>query len=873
MPGVGQTISHYRILEKIGGGGMGEVYRARDPRVGRDVAIKVSSEQFSDRFTREIHAVAALNHSNVCTLFDVGPNYLVMELVEGPTLADRIKQGPIPLEESLQIARQIADALEAAHEKGIVHRDLKPGNIKIRPDGTVKVLDFGLAKVEETAAVSLETSPTLSVAQTAAGVLLGTAAYMSPEQARGKPVDKRADIWAFGVVLYEMLTGKQLFSGGTVSDTMAAVLREEPDLERVPAKARLLLRRCLEKDPKKRLRDIGDAWQLLESPPEAASARRPLVAWGIAVLALLIAAFALTFPKMQQKPVTAEPIILQSSRPEDVGLGGFHGFALSPDGRRLVFSAASPDGFIRLWVRDLGSLEARQLYGAEIFFYSPIVWSQDSRFVAFDAGGKLKKIDVSGGSPQILSELPSGYAMGGSWNRDGVILFGSSNGGLVRVSAAGGPILPATKLNPKRQETQHIYPVFLPDGRHFLYFCRSGIPENTGVYVGLLDLGPDSQEPERLVNITSSPIYVASGDSGPGHLLFVRDGTLMAQAFDAKRLKIVGEPQPVAEKVTSWLDHGVFSATSSMIIYGGATMIPNSQPTWFDRSGKTIGLEGEKGRYEVIALSPDGRRAAFGLQNDTQSIDLWLRDFSRGVNTRFTYGKSNSQTPVWSPDLTRIVFNSDRDGFYNLYEKPVNGTRDEIKLLQFKELTFATSWSRDGRFLLCNASGAKARYDLWLVPLEGDRKPLPFLNTEFNELDGRFSPDMRWIAYVSDESGSSEVYVRPFVQGARGQASEKGGKWLVSKGGGTGPRWRGDGKELYYRDLKGTVMAIDVDADLEFHAGIPKPLFQVPLVGAAITWGWDVVADGSRFLLNVPEAESSASPFTFVFNWTSLLRK
>jgi serine/threonine protein kinase len=452
----GTKLGPYEILEPIGAGGMGEVYRAHDPRVGRDVAIKVSSEQFTDRFAREIHAVAALNHSNVCTLYDVGPNYLVMELVEGPTLADRIKQGPIPLEESLEIARQIADALEAAHEKGIVHRDLKPGNIKLRPDGTVKVLDFGLAKVEEATAISLETSPTLSVAQTAAGVLLGTAAYMSPEQARGKPVDKRADIWAFGVVLYEMLTGSRLFSGETVSDTMAGVLTKEPDWRKVPAKVLPILRRCLEKDPKKRLRDIGDAIPLLEGTPESAPARRPWLAWSIAAV-LLIALLLLAGPRFfEQPPVPEAPVRSQIALPEKVTADPSDSFSLSPDGRHLAFTAAGSDGVMRLWIRTLDALQARQVPGTESNWIPMFFWSPDSRFVAFSSGGKLKKVDIGGGAPSTICDLPMS-ALGGSWNRDGLIVFGTGPTGILGVAASGGSISARSRV---------------PNGRKLGITCR-----------------------------------------------------------------------------------------------------------------------------------------------------------------------------------------------------------------------------------------------------------------------------------------------------------------------------------------------------------------------------------------------------------------
>ncbi len=521
----GAKLGPYEILSQIGAGGMGEVYRAHDPRVGRDVAIKVSSEQFSDRFTREVHAVAALNHSNVCTLFDVGPNYLVMELVEGPTLADRIKQGPIPLEESLEIARQIADALEAAHEKGIVHRDLKPGNIKIRPDGTLKVLDFGLAKVEEAAAVSLETSPTLSVVQTAAGVLLGTAAYMSPEQARGKSVDKRADIWAFGVVLYEMLTGRRLFSGDTVSDTLASVLKEAPEFEKIPTKVKPLLHSCLERNPANRLRDIGDAWKLLESAQEAipgssGPVKKPWLAWTIAALSVLIA-LALGFA-LFRKPVPGPSEVMRFEIPFPDKVLPLNvtpsRFALSPDGRRLVFAAASEDGSSRLWLRSIESLEARPLPGTESGI-SPF-WSHDGRFIAFQGSGKLKRMDLSGSPPQTICDNPSpGFLSGGSWNQNDVIIFGGRNG-IFRVSAAGGSPSLLTKTTPSL-EIAHTNPIYLPDGQNFLYQVV-GIPDKVGLYLGSLENQPESPG-KRLLATPLTALQVTSQNSGSGQLLFIRE--------------------------------------------------------------------------------------------------------------------------------------------------------------------------------------------------------------------------------------------------------------------------------------------------------------------------------------------------------------
>jgi Tol biopolymer transport system component/predicted Ser/Thr protein kinase len=871
----GSKLGPYEIVAPLGAGGMGEVYLARDPRVGRDVAIKVSTEQFSERFEREARTVASLNHSNICTLYDVGPNYLVMELIEGPTLADRIKQGRIPLEESLEIARQIADALEAAHEKGIVHRDLKPGNIKVKADGTVKVLDFGLAKVGGTPVVSSDNSPTLSVAQTAAGVILGTAAYMSPEQAKGKVVDKRADIWSFGVVLYEMLTGKQLFVGETVSDILASVIKEDPDWEKVPAKAQRLLRSCLQKDPKGRLADISDAKLLLDDVPESVPTKRPWLAWSTVAL-LLIAFFLLAFVHFRDKaPIATEPVRFQIAFPDKVVPAGSEPFALSPDGRRLAFAGRGPDGVARLWIRSLDSLEVRPLLGSELNSSSVgfCFWSPDSRFIAFDAGGQLKKIDLSGGQPQILCDL-SGSALGGSWNRDGTIILGNG-GGLMRVSDNGGDLTPLTRLDRSRQENEHVLPSFLPDGRHFIYFRNSGIPENAGMYVGSLDARPEEQRAKRLVKTLRAAVYAPSRDSSTGHLLFLREGTLLAQAFDDRRLELTGEPVAVAEQVNFFRAGGFFSvSTNGILAYrsGGAWLVHNQQATWFDRQGKVLGAAGEVGAQWGLALSPDGARAAYS-SSQRITFDLWLLEFARGTNMRFTFGQGDSRDPIWSPDGSRIVFGSNRDGTFNLYQKMASGIKSDELLLKSSEDKIPTSWSSDGRFLLYTVIDPKTKSDLWILPLQGKRTPIPFLRSEFNEQDGHFSPDMRWIAYTSDESGSNEIYVQEFSQRSGGASSETGGKLLVSKGGGSGARWRGDGKELFYRAPDGTVMALEVTAGPVFQAGTPKPLFLAQFTQAPLP-DWDVASNGKRFLISIPSGGGGTpTPFTVVLNWTALVKK
>jgi Tol biopolymer transport system component len=903
----GNRLGPYEIVSAIGAGGMGEVYRARDAKLGRDVALKVLPEAFARdtdrmaRFQREAKVLASLNHPNIASIYgleDSGNTHaLVMELVEGPTLADRIKRCPIPIDEALRIAKQICEALEYAHERGIVHRDLKPANVKVTADEAVKVLDFGLAKAIEGDASSMDVanSPTLSRMATQAGVLLGTAAYMSPEQAKGKAVDRRADIWAFGCVLYEMLTGKHAFDGETVTDTLAAVIKEEPDWSRLPAgtpiRVRVLLQRCLQKDPKQRLRDIGDARisldEVLAGAPDAslAGASQAVVPrwhrtlpWAVAAaFAIAFAALGWVYLRGANTPAqTAELTRFEILVPEKTALAANGVFALSPDGRQLAFAATGSDGVQRLWIRSLDSLKARPLPGSESPAIPPFFWSPDSRYIAFQSGGKLKKIDISGGAAESLCDV-SGYAVGGSWNRDGVIIFGSGNAGLMRVSANGGSATPLTTLDSSRKETDHGLPSFLPDGRHFIYLRLSSSPENNGVYIGSLDAKPDQQDSKRLVATDWGPAYAPSSDANMGQLLFVRDGTLIAQPFDARRLELSGEPVTVAEQVGNFLDGGFFSASANgALAYrtgaGGA-----SQLTWFDRQGKILGTVGEPAvLYYTLALSPDGTRTAaseFDTQNEIQA--LWLLDLSRGRNTRFTFGPSSSLFGTWSPDGGRIIFASNPSGVADLYEKLASGVEDEELLLKSSENKYPTSWSRDGRFLLYWTPDPQTRkYGLSVLPFEGDKKPFPFLRTDFNNYDGHFSPDGRWVAYVSDESGRSETYVRTFSPDSSGAATDTGGKWLISTDGGTDPRWRADGKELYYVALDGKVMAVEVAATPGFQASVPKILFQAPpQIDVTTPYLWDVTADGKRFLFPAPAGQQGNAPFTVVLNWQAGLKK
>jgi serine/threonine protein kinase len=882
MLSAGDKLGPYEILAPIGAGGMGEVYRALDTKLKREVALKVLPDFFARdpermaRFQREAEVLAALNHPNIAAIYGIEDRALVMELVAGETL-----QGPLPLETALNYAKQIAGALEAAHEKNIIHRDLKPANIMITPAGVVKVLDFGLAAVAQSSDPSNPAnSPTLTISPTRAGMILGTAGYMSPEQARGKPVDKRADIWAFGIVFFEMLAGQRLFDGETVSDTLAAVLKEEPDWTRVPAKVRRLLKKCLEKDPKKRLRDIGDAWELLEDAPAATAPSRSrlgMTGWVAAGTFAVIAA-ALAFVHFREKPPVVELSRFQIPMPANLHFPGPTAAAeVSPDGRKLAFPAAGADGKAHMWIRSFDSLDARLLPGTELSNTpQPFLWSPDSRFIAFlSSDHKLKKVDISGGPAQTLCDAVSVW--GGSWSPDGTILYGSFPSVVMRVSAAGGTPTALTALDPARQERAHLFPKLLPDGRHFLYFRQSNTPGNSGIYVGSIDAKPSEQSTKPLlVNEAFPEYYVPSPDSGTGHMLFYREGTVLAQPFDPNKLELSGDPVPVAEPVGSQGGSGFFSAsTNGVLTYvegnGGAG---NTQLTWFNREGKNLGIIGDPGIFTTSALSPDGKQAAVSRLDLQQSrnSDLWLFDLTRGgAATRFTFDASIAGDPVFSPDGSRIVFRSARDGLGNLYQKFTNGAKNEELLLKSAEMKFPTSWSGNGRFLLYAVQTAKAKTEIWILPMEGSKKePMPFQVTEFSEIFARFSPDGHWIAYSSDESGRFEVYVREFLLGSDGKPVPTG-KHQISSGGGQIPQWREDGKELFYISVdRRSMMSAGIATKPAFEASPPKMLFPLP---AALGAPPAVSADGKRFLVPVPVAQSGPQQFTIVQNWQAGLKK
>jgi Tol biopolymer transport system component/predicted Ser/Thr protein kinase len=848
----GAQLGPYQIEAPIGAGGMGSVYRAVDTRLGRKVAIKICAQQFSGRFEREARAISSLNHPHICTLYDVGPNYLVMELVEGETLAARFQKGRLQMAAVLRYAAEIADALAAAHALGIIHRDLKPQNIMITKSG-VKVLDFGLAKSPR--------DQTL----TAARVVMGTPAYMAPEQLEGKECDARSDIYALGLVLYEMAAGRRSPRG------------QPPLMEDLPPQFAHVIERCLAQGPEDRWQTTVDLkaeveWAANSQPPAAlttaakAPSRRLWAAVTILLGLFVLSTVWLAWIHFRGGTTATASVRFQIPFTGRPATGG--SFALSPDGRQLAFAAVGPDGIKRLWIRALGSLEARPLPGTEAAqeVIPPFFWSPDSRFIAFDAGGRLKRIDISGGPAQTICELP-GLAVGGSWNKDGVIVFGNDapGVGLMRVSAAGGTASPLTKVDRSRNENVHVLPSFLPDGRHFLYFRASETPGNGGTYVGSIDAEPGKQNSRQLL-ATVPALYAPSSDSSPGQLLFLRGGTLLAQPFDATRLQLSGEPVPVAEQVGNFLGFGFFSLSANGIL-AYRTRAQDFQLTWLDRQGNAISRVWEPGPYTSLAVSPDGTRAVVSrndfFQNET-TWNLWLLDVARGTSKRFTSAEGRNDYPVWSPDGSRIVFASSREvgtniGL-NLYQEVISGPKGEEVVLRSGETKFPTSWSRDGHFLLYTVADPKTKNDIWVLSMEGDHQRTRLLGTEFSESQAQFSPDSRWIAYTSDSSGRNEVYVRAFPD-----AKED---FVVSKGGGSSPRWRGDGKELYYASSDGKVMAVEVAAGGLFQPGTPKALFQA----SGVLPEWNVTPDGKQFLFAMP-VEQTQVPFTVVSNWTAALKK
>ena len=881
----GDALGPYEIVAAIGAGGMGEVYRAKDPRLNRDVAIKVSAAQFSERFEREAKAIAALNHPNICQLYDVGSNYLVMEMVDGPTLAERIATEPRPLrsgwiEEAWNIACQIAGALESAHERGIIHRDLKPANIKIKPDGTVKILDFGLAKVDG-ALGAQGTETTLTAAATEVGVILGTASYMAPEQAQGKPVDKRADIWAFGVVLYEMLTGDRLFPGASTAEILAGVLSREPDWDRAPARFRRLLQRCLEKDPKRRLRDIGEARFMVEDPPPAGAGpgagvpRAHTIPWIVAGVSAAVALAACLWALWGAQP--EDHLVTRLS--VDLGPEATRRDVLepriSPDGTRLVFVARSPEGKLELAVRSLDRPQLTFLAGTENAtspFFSP-----DGQWIGFSADGQLKKVAAQGGAVVTLANAPA--ILGASWGDDQTIVFAPGIiSPLMRVSAGGGKPQPLTKVGDKGDAT-HRWPQVLPGGRAVLFTSHK-------VVTGFDDAAIEAVETstgKRKTVLQGGYFgrYVPAGSHG-GYLLYVREGILFGVQFDPDSLSVQGSPSPVLDDLAGNSDSGAGQfdvAGNGTLIYRSGRGPARSWPIlWMDSSGRTEPLVAEQGAYYTIRLSPDGNRLALTADHGDKGREIEVYDLQRGSLTRLTFTGEVNFFPVWSADAKYIAFESSSASGYGIGLVRADGSGTLQRLLEHAGLMHPSSFSPDGRWLAYHELNPQTAFDIWVAPFDASDpdhpklgKPQPFLNTPFAERDPSFSPSGRWIAYTSTESGRPEVYVRPFPG--------PGGKWQVSSGGGGtgGTFWARNGREIYFRAPDNRIMVSEFrEEGNSFVAGKPRVWADERVGGTVFGRDFSLAPDGKRFAI-IPRRDAPVDAgsvhVTFMLNFRDELKR
>ncbi len=882
---IGKNFGHYRIVEQIGAGGMGVVYRATDTRLGRDVALKVLPDACSHdpdrmaRFEREARLLASLNHPGIASMYGLEESgeacAIAMELVDGPTLADRLRAGAVPLEEALPVAAQIAEALEAAHEKGIIHRDLKPANVKVTPDDRVKLLDFGLAKAlcESAGAGDLAASPTISEIASRTGVILGTAAYMSPEQARGKPLDRRTDVWSYGCVLYEMLTGKTTFGGETVSDTMVRILEREPDWQALPARTppevRRVLRRCLMKDPRRRLRDMGDARSEIEealAAPvsgslEAAPApvvTRPVwwrspMPWLFMLVAAVAAGFVVWNLKQEPSPAPGPVMRFGIALPRSEQLAGtdFPSVALSPRGAHIAY-IATRGSVSQLFLRSMNSTEAQPVEGAEQAlcpFFSP-----DGQWVGFFMGGKLMKVSVNGGAPVALCNAPTGF--GAVWGPDNMITFAPTAGsGLSQVSADGGALRQVTTLDSKSGEFSHRWPELLPDGKTVL-FCigTAGSWDEAQIVAQALDSG----KRYPLVSGGVSPHYVP-----PGYLVYTHAGTLMAAPFDAAQRKVTGPAVEVMQNIWETADGAAQLSISPLghLVYapGG---LPGSKHAlvWVSRKGAVEPLAAPPDAYAGPRLSPDGRRLAVTITQNSDNI--WIYDIPTGKFTQLTFEGDNSM-PVWTPDGAHLTFTSNRTGPMNLFWKRPEGGADE-RLATSESMQAAHTWSRDGNVLVFVENRPATGRDIWMLPSDGTPKPV--LQSLSNEDGPALSPDARWLAYVSDESGSDEVYIVSFP-GSQG-------KRQISAGGGDEPLWNHEGNEIFYRNGD-RMMAVRVATTPSFKAGAPQLLFEGTYdKGGFSRPDYDVTADGMRFLMiRAGDTEAAPPGFQFVLSWSEELKR
>jgi Tol biopolymer transport system component len=881
----GTRLGPYEIVAPLGAGGMGEVYRARDARLGRDVAVKLLPPAFSgdperlQRFQQEARSAAALNHPNILAVHDIGAHegapYIVSELLEGETLRERLTRAPIPLRRAIEYGVQITSGLAAAHDKGIVHRDLKPDNVFVTADGRVKILDFGLAKLTHSEPVVAATIMATTPPATMAGVVLGTAGYMAPEQVRGQQVDHRADIFAFGVTLYEMLSGTRAFHGETVMDRMTAILKEDPpDLpaaeRHIPPAVVRVVDRCLEKDPAARFQSTRDLAFALESATSHSESSIPAVsripllrkrewlAWTLAAAAILAAITLWLVSRMNPAPVVGDgPLVRLLVQPDGNNIVYGFSIAVSPDGKHIAFVGAGEAGTSVLWVRSLDAVSARPLPGTTGAIYP--FWSPDSRSIAFFAAGSLKKMDLASGAPETLA--PAAGPVGGTWNIDNTILFVPTVAkGLARMQAAVGA--PVDIVRPGRIRWPH----FLPDGRHYLYSVEAPLAE-TGVYVASLD-SPDRR---RVADGMANAAYSS------GRLLYIRGSTLVAQTFGLDDFTPRGEPTTVAANVRSG-SAGFFqysaSHTGVLAFRTGDDTSATGQLTWFDRSGRQLATVGPPGDYLNPQLSHDGKRVAFEKGALQQNRDIYVMDLARAVSTRFTFDPGIDQRPIWSPDDRTIAFTSSRTGRYELYVKPSNGVETEKLLFQSDRDKLTYDWTRDGRFVVFRTLDPSGIVSIWLLPMVGDQNPTQYLPSPFTQSIGIVSPDDRWISYSSNESGTYEVYLQNFPTAA--------GRFQVSSAGGHYQRWSSDGRELFYLTPEMKLMSVSVAGNTSSpvpELGAPTPLFTVPLVGGFTTatgfaQQYDVAPGSQRFLVNLEtNTAASRSPITVVVNWTEEGRK
>jgi serine/threonine protein kinase len=879
---IGTTIAHYEILDKLGAGGMGVVYRGRDTRLDRDVAIKALPEDFASdperlaRFEREAKVLASLNHPHIASIHGMekaeGSSFLILELVEGEDLAERIEKGPIPAQEALELGRQIAEALEAAHQHGIVHRDLKPANVKVTPEGQVKVLDFGLAKavVPKTPEIAVTRSPTLTAEMTREGTLLGTAAYMSPEQARGQEAGKQADIWAFGCVLYEMLTGKRTFARPTGTDTLAAVLEREPDWELLPVAtpplARSVLRRCLEKDTRQRLHDSADLRLEIEEamaapsdrPSGASASQRPsgrarrISAYAGWLLALLLAA-VIGLVDGPSPEVVGQPLAFDIASPNGTRLDRL---AISPDGRMLVMAAESDATVSSLWLLDLVSREVLRLDGTE--GATDPFWSPDGHFIGFFAADQLKRLELATRSVIDLCEVAS--PRGGSWNRGGTILFGTAQQGLLAVPAAGGQPTTVFTMDRGSGETTLRFPSFLPDGEHFLFYVRNTKQaEATGVWIGSIH----NSERRQLLRATSFAVY-----SPPGYLLYRRGGALEARPFDAQARAFQGDPVTVSNDL--WYDPTIssltnFSASDNGILVLRTGGIEQTELLWLNRRGNLTDQVWKPANYLSVSLSPDGTRALLGVTSEqSEQRNLWLYDLTAATPAQFTFQGDSGFTAHWSPDASRVMFTAFREtGAYSIWEKSVSGGREPI--LRSPE-GFVTDWTGDGESLVFQDE-SEGFWNLGVLSAS-DGSTKPFKPAHANQMFGQVSADGHWIAYQSDQTGRSEVYVESFPT--------PGTFWKVSSRGGHQPQWSPDGDELFYLAPDRTLMSVAVQrGEGTFEWRQPQALFRTQAIGLGalrLAATYAVGPEGDTFLVN-SRRQQPPTPAAVLVNWHSLIER